>query len=511
MPTMAMLIARFAWEKKKSFVNAGFRFAAIAALVGIATLNSPVQAQAQQTRDPAPASSGRPPQFVLLAFDGSYNNSMWRETRQFARDLEQSLGKSVKFTYFINASYYIPNANTVVRNTYKAPGKTAGKSAIGWGGELADTKERIALTMGAQEEGHELASHAVGHFNADEDRWKQGDWETEFRDFNRFMYGYLDLNRVTSLLFEGRDIIGKVAGWLERQLKFVGFRAPQLGRGQGLWETLNANGFRYDTSKSRAAKGGLYQWPSRNPEAGGFWDFPLAEIPFHGDFREVTVSFAGQSYRVLIGKKPMSLIHSMDYNFYANQNNIRAVDGDSSHSLRTSGQFAKALESSLATLAPVLKNEMLESYRAYFNRAYASNRAPVHIGHHFSKWNHGIYWEAMKEFATEVCSKPDVRCVTYRELADYMDAIERQPGFIAENRISAPMSALISSDQAVVAVEADGNGWSHATRFASPSFMLPPIALGENGSAVVDVADDDKDMIPFDPPEAHMHEENQGL
>src|ERR1700759_2357249 len=49
-----------------------------------------------------PHSVNRPPQFVVLAFDGSKSLGMWQETRKFAKDMTAA-GKPVKFTYFINA------------------------------------------------------------------------------------------------------------------------------------------------------------------------------------------------------------------------------------------------------------------------------------------------------------------------------------------------------------------------------------------------------------------------
>ena len=57
----------------------------------------------------------------------------------------------------------------------------------------------------------------------------------------------------------------------------------------------------------------------------------------------------------------------------------------------------------------------------YFNNNYYGNRAPVHIGHHFSNWMSGAYYETFFEFAKAVCSKPEVKCVTYQELVQYMN------------------------------------------------------------------------------------------
>lgn len=67
--------------------------------------------------------------------------------------------------------------------------------------------------------------------------------------------------------------------------------------------------------------------------------------------------------------------------------------------------------------------DLRTSYRDYFTRNYEGNRAPVYIGNHFSKWNDGLYWQAMQDFAREVCVKPEVKCVTFSELADFMDTL----------------------------------------------------------------------------------------
>jgi len=72
------------------------------------------------------------------------------------------------------------------------------------------------------------------------------------------------------------------------------------------------------------------------------------------------------------------------------------------------------------------KNQVTDSYKYYFNVNYFGNRAPIHIGHHFSKWNKGAYWEAMKEFAKYTCSRPDVRCVTYKEYANWLDQLPKE-------------------------------------------------------------------------------------
>ena len=56
----------------------------------------------------------------------------------------------------------------------------------------------------------------------------------------------------------------------------------------------------------------------------------------------------------------------------------------------------------------------------YFKVNYLGNRAPIDIGHHFSMWNGGIYWRAIKRFAKKVCHLPEVICGTYTDLAEFL-------------------------------------------------------------------------------------------
>jgi hypothetical protein len=67
------------------------------------------------------------------------------------------------------------------------------------------------------------------------------------------------------------------------------------------------------------------------------------------------------------------------------------------------------------------REQTLQTYLHYFKLNYAGNRAPLHIGHHFTGYQGGAYNEALKSFARAVCGLPEVRCVTYARLADFMD------------------------------------------------------------------------------------------
>lgn len=330
----------------------------------------------------------RPPQFVMLAFDGSSSIGMWQATRNFAREATR-LRKPVKFTYFISAVYYVGKDQ---RGSYSAAGHSSGSSAIGWGGDAADLTARYDQTNFVHQEGHEIASHAVGHW--DGSAWTPQDWTAEFQHFNRFFDDFFSINSL-------KPTAQFPSGWIFS--KIVGFRAPLLGVSPGLWPVLKDFGYRYDTSR---VSGSSY-WPEKL-SSGNHWNFPLASLRIAGT-----------------GKKTLS----MDYNFYVADSNAQP---DSANKDR-------------------YKRQMFDTYMQYFESNYNGNRAPIHIGHHFSTWNGGAYWEAMKEFALQVCGRPEVRCGTYRELADFMDSLtpEQRQAYQSGNfdRAGAPTLTLAGITQ----------------------------------------------------------------
>lgn len=71
---------------------------------------------------------------------------------------------------------------------------------------------------------------------------------------------------------------------------------------------------------------------------------------------------------------------------------------------------------------PGLQQQVLASYDDAFERVYRGNRAPLIVGNHFAPWNGGIYRQALSDFMLDVCSQPDVRCVSFAELADWLDS-----------------------------------------------------------------------------------------
>jgi hypothetical protein len=146
----------------------------------------------------------------------------------------------------------------------------------------------------------------------------------------------------------------------------VGTRTPCLeGRLQVLYPVLARRGFRYDASQVAP----LGTWPWRE---GGIWSVPLLVLPF-----------VGHSFRVV----------SMDYNFLANQ----------------TGGSAE------------VERETYWTLRRAFRTSYRGRRAPLSIGFHFETWHDGAYDRALAQFLAGTCRLRDVRCVTIRELVDWLD------------------------------------------------------------------------------------------
>jgi hypothetical protein len=67
-----------------------------------------------------------------------------------------------------------------------------------------------------------------------------------------------------------------------------------------------------------------------------------------------------------------------------------------------------------------------------FDRAYKGNRAPMVIGNHFENWNGGVYMNAVEDVMKSTCQKRDVRCVSFKQLVDWLD--DQDPKVLAKFR-----------------------------------------------------------------------------
>jgi hypothetical protein len=324
----------------------------------------------------------RPPQFVAIAFDNCTELERWQDWSDFAAELNRH-GERVRFTFFVSGINFLSNAK---KHLYQGPNQSRGASRINFGGSAEDVRRRVAFMNALHRDGHEMASHAVGHF--DGRSWGAAAWTSEFNSFDALLGGVAqnnDLSPDEGFAFTTKDI--------------VGFRAPYLAHSPSLYTTLADRGFRYDTSGTMPAQ----TWPEKRD---GIWRFNLAEIRLAGSGRATL---------------------SMDYNFLVAQSGAAPI----------------------ASRREQFRQQMLDSYLNYFRANYSGNRAPIHIGHHFSDYQNGAYREALKSFARMVCGLPEVRCVTYRTLADYMDTLK--PDMLAAYRkgdfprASAPVFAGVAA------------------------------------------------------------------
>ncbi len=305
------------------------------------------------------------PQFIALSFDGSKSTPMLQETLDFQKKL-QAMGISLRFTYFISGSYFLTQETGKI---YQAPRQKAGASNIGFSYSANDIAPRVALFNTAHLAGNEVTSHSVGHF--DGSNWTYDEWRQEFRQFNSILFHTIENNPSV-----------KIDPWVIGINDIVGFRAPYLGFNQELYRALHDAHFIYDASGF--ARGG--EWPQK--DAYGIWRIPLGTV------------YIGQSRHPVI---------AMDYSIWKFQSDAKeeVKQGTDKWNLYL--------------------DDLKKAYRDYFDRNYTGSRAPVVIANHFAKWNDGVYWEAMKAFAQEECGKPNVRCVTFAELAHYMDTVGAPP------------------------------------------------------------------------------------
>jgi peptidoglycan/xylan/chitin deacetylase (PgdA/CDA1 family) len=287
--------------------------------------------------------NGKPPQFVVVSFDGSGGTQLWPYWRDIARRAH------AHFTFFLSGVYLLDWDHHTL---YHPPRHVAGASDIGFAESPDVVRGTIAQIADAYREGHEIGTHFNGHFcepspgNVDE--WNAADWNQELDQFDQLVFH----GRYGAPPFDSSEVVGERTPCLQGHLRV-------------LYRVLARRGFRYDASQVAP----LGRWPRREL---GIWSVPMLEIPF-----------VGHTYRVI----------SMDYNFYANQ----------------TGSDAE------------IERETYLSLRRAFWVVYRGNRAPLSIANHFETWHGWAYDHALEQFVLNTCDLPEVRCVSFRELVDWLD------------------------------------------------------------------------------------------
>jgi peptidoglycan/xylan/chitin deacetylase (PgdA/CDA1 family) len=171
----------------------------------------------------APAQPGvdRPPQFIVMAFDNCTELERWQELTDFAAEMNRE-GERLHFTFFLSGINFIADAS---RKIYQGPQQPRGVSRINFGGSADEVRRRVDYVNALHGDGHEIASHAVGHFNGG--AWSANDWHQEFRSFHDILSNVGPNNGLTDAVKVAFPLAG-----------VVGFRAPYLARSAALYPVL---------------------------------------------------------------------------------------------------------------------------------------------------------------------------------------------------------------------------------------------------------------------------------
>jgi hypothetical protein len=331
-----------------------------------------------QPRQPVPerlAAGERPPQFVVFSWDGAGED----DSHLFSHFRQVAQETKATMTFFLSGIYALPRSQ---RMLYAPPGKPLGASAIGY---LADDHVRATIEQvrSAWLEGHEIGTHFNGHFCDSEGvgTWTPDQWHSEINQAVGFVQNWRTNTGFADVAPLPFDYAAELTGG----------RTPCLLGQDQLLPTARDLGWTYDAS----SPGGLQIWPTKRL---GVWDFPLQSIPF-----------PGTNFTVL----------SMDYNMMVNQCGVWPTN-DPSH-------------------RPAWQQQAASAYMAGFQRAYTTNRAPFFIGNHFESWNGGIYMTAVEQALRQIAEYPDVRLVSFRQMAHWLEA--QDPQVISKLRTLVPGEA----------------------------------------------------------------------
>ncbi|MER7463182.1 hypothetical protein [Streptomyces sp. NPDC097981] len=317
----------------------------------------------------------KPPQFVVFSWDGALEG----DDHLFSHFRQVAKENKAHMTFFLTGIYLLPDNKKML---YRPPQHPQGSAAISYP-TVPHVKSTLGQLRGAWADGDEIGSHFNGHFcgSTGGGDWSPAEWKSEIDQTYSFVKNWktnTGFTKEAPLPFDpDREVVGG--------------RAPCLEGQKNLLTAIKPYGWRYDASSS----GDFQLWPSK---LDGIWNFPLQLVPLQG--KEVQVL-------------------SMDFNFLFNQS------GDS-----TQGDPAKFA---------AWQAQVRASYMNGFNRVYNGSRAPMFIGNHFEDWNGGIYMKAVEDVMKDVCPRQEVRCVSFKELSDWLDV--QDPKVLAQLRTLDPAQA----------------------------------------------------------------------
>jgi hypothetical protein len=128
----------------------------------------------------------RPPQFVVVSFDGVGWHQEWQHWMSVSRRVP------FRFTGFLSGTYLLSDQT---RDRYHPPYYSPGTSEIGWGTQ-ADVRTEIGDLNRAAAAGMEIGTHFNGHFCASAglpsggNTWSTRDWDVELDQFFHLLRDY---------------------------------------------------------------------------------------------------------------------------------------------------------------------------------------------------------------------------------------------------------------------------------------------------------------------------------
>ncbi|MFD4172528.1 polysaccharide deacetylase family protein [Streptomyces anulatus] len=301
----------------------------------------------------------KPPQFVVFSWDGAGEDSQ----KLFSHFRGVAKKYNAKMTYFLSGVYLLPEEK---KDLYNPPQHAPGRSDIGFN-DTEGIRDTLNEVRAAWLEGNEIGTHFNGHFCGKDGgvgTWSVDEWKSEISQAKAF---------VKSWKTNTPELKGEAPLPFDYDKELIGARTPCLEGQKNMVAAARTMGFRYDSSGV-----GNQVWPKKKD---GVWDIPLQLVPM-----------PGRAFETL----------SMDYNFMVNQSGTTTQGDPSQHEY--------------------WGNQMRDGLLQAFDRSYNGNRAPLIIGNHFESWNGGTYMRAIEETIAKVCTKEGVRCVSFRQLADWLDA-----------------------------------------------------------------------------------------
>ncbi|MBN9610672.1 MAG: polysaccharide deacetylase [Actinobacteria bacterium] len=327
------------------------------------------------------------PQFVAVSFDGAGWHEKWDYFRGIAATVPFHFTANLTGLYLMDGQH---------RTYYHGPHHKPGATSLGSWNTPAEVSQQISDLNRAYADGNEIATHFMGHFCDDNPpgagTWTTADWNSDLDQFFDVWKNYRTIDQNAGL-----PTLAVPASSVK------GARTPCLqGSKEQLFPALAAHGFTYDQSFTRRG----ISWPTKSPQYG-IWNMGMAEFPMHG-----TVPGFGAGHVVI----------TMDYNFWYTQ------EADP----RTGQMRTVSPEKSAAD-----SRQVQATYQDMLDGALAGSHAPLLLGNHFEEWNNNAYTDALGNFLIANCGRPEVHCVPFRDIVDWMSI--QDPATLARLQAAPPV------------------------------------------------------------------------